>query len=210
MKEGAVKKDYTVPALFIAAVALVFIFLVVNLIFGGKKYPSIKDGASTSEIEEYAYTLLKKDDGTNNLGYNEAVAYYSSQITAAKEGEQKFNLMLDFAIFYGKTGDPFSGLGILASINEDNIPLDAKYYLYTAYIYLYGRLNDDTMVAEYRQRIVDEKIDDYFAGLDNGTITPEEFKVEEKVENVNEEPEIESEEESEPVVLDSLFNVEGI
>ncbi len=206
MKEGAVKKDYTVPALFITAVTLVFVFLAVNLIFGGKKYPSIKDGASTSEVEEYAYTLLKKDDGTDNLGYNEAVAYYISQIALAKDKEQKFNLMLDFAIFYGKTGDPTSGLQVLSDV-DGNIPPDAKYYLYTTYIYLYERLNDDIMVAEYRQKIADEKIDDYFAGLDNGTITPEDFKTEEPVE---EEPEVEPEKESEPVVLESLFNVEGL
>ncbi|MDO4889206.1 MAG: hypothetical protein Q4A25_00725 [Candidatus Saccharibacteria bacterium] len=206
MKEGAVKKDYTVPALFITAVTLVFVFLVVNLIFGGKKYPSIKDGATTSQVEEYAYKLLEKDDGTNNLGYNEAVAYYVSQIAASNDKEQKFNLMLDFAIFYGKTGDPSSGLQVLGDVDE-NIPPDAKYYLYTTYIYLYERLNDDAMATEYRQKIVDEKIADYFAGLDNGTIAPEDFKTEEPVE---EEPEVEPEKESEPVVLESLFNVEGL
>ena len=206
MKEGAVKKDYTVPALFITAVVLVFAFMVVSLIFGGKKYPSIRDGASTTEIEEYAYKLLEKDDGTNALGYNEAISYYNSQIEASKDKEQKFNLMLDFATFLGKTGDPRSGLQVLGDV-DTNIPPDAKYYLYATYIYLYDRLNDDSMVSTYRQKIVDEKLNDYFAGLDNGTITPEDYKTEKPEEHPAEEPEEDDSENSAP---ENPFNAEGL
>ena len=155
-KEGAVKKDYTIPALFITAVVLVFVFLIVNLVVGGKKSPSVKYGATTNEVEDYAYSLLKKDDGTNNLGYNEAVAYYTSQIAASEDKEQKFNLMLDFATFYGKTGDPSSGLQILGNIDAASIPTEARYYLYTAYVYLYDRLGDESLAASYRQKIADE------------------------------------------------------
>lgn len=173
------RKDYTVPALFVTAIVLVFVFLVVSLIFGNKKYPSVKNGATTKEVEDYAYSLLNKDDGTSALGYNEAIAYYTSQISESKDKEQRFNLMLDFAIFYGKTGDPYAGLKVLNETDTD-IPLDAKYYLYATYIYLYERLNDDAMVADYRQRIINEGIDAYFAGLDDGTITPEDHKTDEE------------------------------
>lgn len=174
-KEGAVKKDYTIPALFITAVVLVFVFSIVSIVFGGKKSPSVKDGATTNEVQEYAYKLLEKDDGTNALGYTEAVAYYSSQIDAAEDKEQKFNLMIDLATFYGKTGDPQSGVQVLGSV-DTAIPPNAKYFLYTTYMYLYGRMGNDTMVDSYRQKIVDEKIDEYFAGLRNGTITPQDYK----------------------------------
>ena len=218
MKEGAVKKDYTIPALFVTAVVLVVVFLVVSLMLG-KNYPSIKNGATTSQVEDYAYSLLKKDDGTNNLGYNEAVAYYTSQIEASKDKEQKFNLMLDFAIFYGKTGDPYSGLQVLGNIDED-VPPDAKYYLYTTYIYLYGRLNDEDMVASYQQRIIDEKIPEYFAGLDDGTINPEDYKAEKDESNIEEDagevdsaPGAEEDSTAEPEEtqpLNSLFTAEGL
>lgn len=214
-KEGAVKKDYTIPALFITAVVLVFVFLIVNLVVGGKKSPSVKYGATTNEVEDYAYSLLSKDDGTNNLGYNEAVAYYTSQIAASEDKEQKFKLMLDFAIFYGKTGDPYSGLQVLSEVDED-VPPDAKYYLYTTYIYLYGRLNDNDMVASYQQRIVDEKIPEYFAGLDDGTINPEDYKTKNDSDDNSAPEELEedgstSEEEPEEThPLDSLFTAEGL
>ena len=61
------------------------------------------------------------------------------------------------------------------------------------------------MVSEYRNKISEEKIDEYFAGLDDGSITPEEFKTEE--------PEYEPEEESEAEPTEtpaSLFNAEGL
>ena len=151
------KKDYTIPALFVTAVVLVFVFLIVTLIFGGKKHPSVKDGATTSEVEQHAYELLKQDDnGMSVMGYNEAVVYYTSQIEAAVDREQKFNLMLDFATFYGKTGDPSSGLQILGNIDAASIPTEARYYLYTAYVYLYDRLGDESLAASYRQKIADE------------------------------------------------------
>lgn len=202
------RKDYTVPALFATAVVLVFIFLMVSLIFGGKKYPSVKNGASTNEVKEYAYSLLEKDDGTNALGYNEAIAYYISQISASKDKEQKFNLMLDFAIFYGRTGDPSSGVQILDSIDTD-VPPDAKYYLYATYIYLYNRLGDEALAANYSQKIIDEKIDEYFAGLDDGTITPEDYKTKEPEKEPEEEP-ADSEEPEEESTTESPFNAEGL
>ena len=153
----AKKKDYTIPALFVTAVVLVFIFLIVSLIFGGKKYPSVKNGATTSEVEQYAYDLLKQDNNSMSvMGYNEATSYYTTQIEAATDREQKFNLMLDFATFYGKTGDPYSGLQVLGSIDTASIPVEARYYLYTAYVYLYDRLGDESLAASYRQKIADE------------------------------------------------------
>ena len=171
MKEGEVKKDYTIPALFTTAVVLVFVFLTVSLIFGNKKYPSVEDGASTLEVKNYAYSLLEKDNGTNNFGYNDAIIYYTSQISSSKNREQKFNLMIDLATFYGKTGDPHAGIQVLNEV-DNAIPLNAKYFLYTAYMYLYSRLGDEAMVANYRQKITDEKIDEYFAGIKDGSITP--------------------------------------
>ncbi|MBR3365806.1 hypothetical protein IKG48_01650 [Candidatus Saccharibacteria bacterium] len=200
------RKDYTVPALFVTAVVLVFTFLIVSLIFGGKKYPSVKNGATTDQVKEYAYSLLKQDDGTNTLGYNDAVAYYASQISASKNDEQKFNLMLDFAIFYGKTGDPHSGLQILSGINDLEYPLDARYYLYTTYIYLYNRLGDEESVAVYQQKIIDEKIDDYFAGLDNETIEPVKELKKEQPKNESED----SEDSEEPEAGDDSESQESL
>lgn len=175
-KEGNTKrKNYILPSLFTLAVALVFVSLFVSITVQKDNTPSVKNGSSTTEIEEYAYSLLETEEDTASaLGYNEAIAYYDTQIAAAAaNAEQQFNLQLDFAIFYGNTGDPSAGLQVLDTIDAYQIPLDARYYLYTTYIFLYNRLGDEEVVAEYRQRIVDEGIIEYIAGLDNGTITPE-------------------------------------
>ena len=134
--------------------------------------PSIRNGATIGEIESYAYRLLKKDNGTNAIGYNEATAYYNSQIEAASDKEQKFNLQLDFATFYGKTGDPAAGIQILEDINNYNIPLDARYYLYATYIYLYDCLHEESLANDYYRKIEEEGINEYFENIDNGSITP--------------------------------------
>ena len=164
------KKDYLLPVLFSIAVGLVFVFLIISI--AANQAPSIKNGATVKEIESYAYKLLSKDNGTNAISYNEAIAYYVSQIEAASDKEQKFNLQLDFAVFYGKTGDPSAGIHVLNDIDAYAIPLDARYYLYATYIYLYESLGDETLAKEYYQRIETEGIDEYFAGIDDGSITP--------------------------------------
>ena len=166
------RNDIATPALFMVAVLLVIVFLVIS-VANQNKAPSVKNGATTSEVESYAYKLLSTDNGTNAIGYSEAVAYYASQISASTDKEQKFNLMLDFAIFYGETGDPAAGLQVLGDIDINTIPLDARYYLYSTYIYLFERQGDEESVAEYRKKIESEGINEYFAGLDDGTITPE-------------------------------------
>ena len=174
-KEGQKgQKDYTLPVLFSVAIALTFVFLVISVVVSNSA-PSVRNGATTKEVGDYAHKLLESDknDGTNT-GYLKATEYYLSQIQAAKSEEQEFNLTLDLAIFYGETGDPTAGLSALSSINADNLPLDARYYLYSTYIYLYERSNNDTQASYYRQKIEDEGINEYFANLDNGVvISPE-------------------------------------
>lgn len=173
-QEGkTVKNDYLLPALFAVAVVLVFVSLIVSIIVDKNGIPSVKNGATTKQIESYAQKLLSKDNGTNAIGYNEATSYYTTQIKSASDEEQKFNLQLDFAIFYGETGDPSAGLQVLDDVDANSLPLDAKYYLYSTYVYLYERLNDEALANEYRQKIVDDGINEYFAGLDDGSITPE-------------------------------------
>lgn len=201
------KNDYLLPTLFAIAVALVFVFLIVSVIVGNNRAPSIKNGATTSEIESYAYKLLEKDNGTNALGYNEAVAYYTSQIEEAPNEEQKFNLRLDFAVFYSKTGDPAIGLQVLGDIDATRIPLDARYYLYATYIYLCERLGDKTLADEYRQRIVDEGIDEYFAGLDDGSITPE---PKDKGDNCTEDCDTSDPEDTQDTSEEEIFNEEAL
>ena len=199
-KEGNTRaKDYASPILFMIAVALVFVFLILSITIQKSNIPSIKNGATTEEIEAYAYELLESrgDDELSNLGYTEATAYLASQVGAATDAEQKFNLELDLAIFYGETGDPGAGLRVLGEKDYSSLPLDALYYLYTTYIYLYDRSGDTEMVAEYRQKIVDEGIIDYIAGLDDGTIVPstgDDSEPADDTDEVNEEAPSEAEE----------------
>ncbi|MBQ3441190.1 hypothetical protein IJG27_02665 [Candidatus Saccharibacteria bacterium] len=175
------KKDYLTPALFCACIALVFTLLIVNLIFQKPNYPSISYGATTSEVEEYAYSLLSLDassDENTAEYYLEALNYYEAQIAASKKDEQRFNLQLGFASLLGKTGDPAAGIQVLDDIDSSKIPLDAKYYLYSTYAYLYQRSGDEEEAKNYSERIVGEGIYDYIAKLDAGEIDPEEFEKE--------------------------------
>ena len=199
-KEGSIKnRDFIIPSLFLFAILLVIIFLGVSLNFQNK-YPTIKNGATTTEVEQYAYHLLDLEkDSAPTFGYDESLAYYNSQIAAATDREQKCNLQLDFSIFYGNTGDPASGLQLLDTIEGALLPLDARYYLYSTYIYLFNQQGDEDAVAEYQQKISDEGILDYIAGIDDGqTVNQEESEVEEDVE------ELDSQVEQEPFSEDTI------
>lgn len=154
-KRESRRKEYAIPVLFVVAVGLVFTFSAISLITR-RNGPSVKDGATTYEVEEYAYKLLETDNGTSAAGYNEAVDYYNTQIAEAANEEQALSLRLDLAVFLGKTGDPVLGVQTISDIDADELSLDARYYLYSTYIYLYGREGDDDLVAAYRQRIIDE------------------------------------------------------
>ena len=164
------KKEPTTIILFLASITLVFAFLVINLAFQ-KSGPSIRNGATEEEINNYAYQLLEAKP-ENALGYQEAIKYYKSQISAASEPEQVFSLKLDLASFFGRTGDPISGLTTLEDISPDSLSPIARYYLYATLSYLYDRDGDSETATEYYQRITDEGIYDYIAKLDAGEIDP--------------------------------------
>ena len=164
------KKEPTTIILFLASITLVFAFLVINLAFQ-KSGPSIRNGATEEEINNYAYQLLEAKP-ENALGYQEAIKYYESQISAAQNSDQAFSLRLGLASFFGRTGDPVSGLGVLDEISTDSLSPIARYYLYATLSYLYDRNGDSETATEYYQRITDEGIYDYIAKLDAGEIDP--------------------------------------
>lgn len=191
-KKETTQKDYITPTLFCVCIALVFVFLIVSVALQRPNYLSVSYGATASEVEEYAYSLLELDDPGEETAehYLEALSYYDSQITTSKNDEQRFNLQLGLASLLGKTGDPASGLEVLDEIDISKIPLDAKYYLYSTYAYLYQRGGKEQEATEYLERISDEGIYDYIAKLDSGEIDPDEFEkemAESAEEEVNEE-----------------------
>ena len=162
-------KKYTNPALFVVCIVLVFVLLIIVLTAHQSKAPSVINGATVTEVDNYAYELLKSSpDAATGKGYLDAISYYSSQVSLAKTPEHRFNLQLGFASFLGRTGDPTAGIGMLDSINAADLAPDARYYLYTTYIYLYQRNRDEAGANSYRQRIIDENIYDYIAKLDSG------------------------------------------
>ena len=199
------KKDYTTPALFCACIILVFTFLAVTLAFQKPPYPSVSYGATEAEVEDYAYSLLALDATSDTAEhYLEALDYYNTQIAASKDSEQRFNLRLDLATLLGKTGDPAAGLVVLDEISGSELPLDAKYYLYSTYAYLYQRQGDERMATDYLLRISDEDIYDYVAKLDAGEIVPGETEKTDE-DSVESEPEAETEtEDSEEATEESV------
>lgn len=149
--DGTIRQEYTIRILFVAAVALVIVLSVISSGLHGSMAPSVKKGATEAEVESYAYQLLRSDNGISARGYQDATSYYLSQIDLASTSEQKFDLSLDLATFYGETGDPRSGLSVLDGIDVAGLSPDSHYYLCATYAYLYGRLGDSEAVARYQQ-----------------------------------------------------------
>ena len=164
------KKEPTTITLFMVSILLVIVFLGVSLAFQ-KSGPSIRNGATEEEIDDYAYQLLEAKP-EDSLGYQEAVKYYESQISAAQNSDQAFSLRLGLASFFGRTGDPVSGFGVLDEISTDSLSPEARYYLYATFAFLYTLEGDSETASSYYQRIADEGIYDYVAKVDAGEIDP--------------------------------------
>lgn len=154
--------------LFLCSIALVIVALVISLNSFKRSTPSITAGSSSSEIGAYAEELLY--DNYSVDGYNKSLEYYQNQIDAASSNEDRFNLTLDLAKFYGENGDTSSGYLLLDEYVTDDLPKDAKYYYYATYIYLCTLDNDSDCVDEMRAKMNEENIDEYFAEIDREDI----------------------------------------
>ncbi|MBQ8992258.1 hypothetical protein IJ090_02385 [Candidatus Saccharibacteria bacterium] len=168
VKEGntQTKVDrFAVPSLYLVSVGLVITLLVLSLSF--KSVPSILSGATPADISDYAYALVDASPGDGET-FEEAATYFETQIAKAPDDEARFDLLLDYAVFYADTGNPRAGLDVLDEIDEsdEELPADALYYLYSTYLYLYGRLGDSSTVDSYRLKVMEAGVKDYIAYLD--------------------------------------------
>ena len=167
-KEGNTRTKvdrFAVPSLYLVSVGLVITLLVLSLSF--KSVPSILSGATPADISDYAYALVDASPGDGET-FEEVVTYLENQITKASDDQEKFNLMLDLAVFYADTGNPSAGLDVLDEIDEtdEELPPDVLYYLYSTYMYLYEQLGDSSMIDSYRLKIMEAGVKDYIAYLD--------------------------------------------
>lgn len=197
---------FAIPGLFVVSVGLVITLLIVSLTY--KNVPSISSGATPEEISDYAYNLVSSNPGNGEV-YDEATTYFQNQIDKATDEQAYLDLLLDYATFFGDTGNPTAGLEILAEIEAEELPPDARYYLYATYMYLYEKTGDIGLINDYRELIVEEGLIPYLASLDGVEIEgtcevellsedePEEEEEPEEDEAEDDEEEDEDEEETE-------------